>query len=90
MAAGRQSQRITLAQIAVRKNLLLAYRKVSCGKRSDAPDHSRGSGAGADRDCGHFDTHAEAQAFFIAAGGPARDPHRLDGDGDGIACESLP
>lgn len=39
---------------------------------------------------GHFDTHAEAQAFFIAAGGPARDPHRLDGDHDGIACESLP
>lgn len=45
---------------------------------------------GRDRDCGSFDTHAEAQAFFIAAGGPARDPHRLDGDNDGIACESLP
>lgn len=46
--------------------------------------------AGADRDCGNFKTHAEAQAFFIAAGGPAHDPHRLDGDNDGIACESLP
>lgn len=45
---------------------------------------------GRDRDCGSFDTHAEAQAFFIAAGGPARDPYRLDGDNDGIACESLP
>lgn len=45
---------------------------------------------GPDRDCGGFDTHAEAQAFFIAAGGPARDPHRLDGDSDGLACESLP
>ncbi len=45
---------------------------------------------GPDRDCGNFDTHAEAQAFFIAAGGPERDPHRLDGDNDGIACESLP
>lgn len=45
---------------------------------------------GGDRDCGHFDTHAEAQAFFIAAGGPDRDPHRLDGDNDGTACESLP
>lgn len=45
---------------------------------------------GPDRDCRHFDTHAEAQAFFLAAGGPARDPHRLDGDSDGIACESLP
>ena len=45
---------------------------------------------GPDRDCRHFDTHEEAQAFFIAAGGPERDPHRLDGDNDGIACESLP
>jgi competence protein ComEC len=43
-----------------------------------------------DRDCGGFDTHAEAQAFFEAAGGPQADPHRLDGDNDGIACESLP
>ncbi len=45
---------------------------------------------GPDRDCADFKTHVEAQAFYIAAGGPARDPHRLDGDGDGIACESLP
>jgi len=45
---------------------------------------------GADRDCGDFDTHDEAQAFFEAAGGPESDPHRLDGDGNEIACESLP
>lgn len=45
---------------------------------------------GPDRNCGAFETHEEAQAFFIAAGGPGRDPHRLDGDSDGIACESLP
>lgn len=45
---------------------------------------------GPDRDCGDFRTHDEAQAFFIAAGGPGRDPHRLDGDDDGVACESLP
>ncbi|MGQ9483362.1 MBL fold metallo-hydrolase [Chloroflexus sp.] len=43
-----------------------------------------------DRDCSDFATQAEAQAFFLANGGPARDPHRLDGDDDGIACESLP
>ncbi|BDG59281.1 thermonuclease family protein [Caldinitratiruptor microaerophilus] len=47
-------------------------------------------GAFADRDCSDFRTQAEAQAFFEANGGPARDPHRLDGDHDGIACESLP
>ncbi|MGF7035353.1 endonuclease YncB(thermonuclease family) [Paenibacillus mucilaginosus] len=43
--------------------------------------------SGADRDCGDFATHEEAQAFFIAAGGPAKDPHRLDSDNDGYACE---
>jgi micrococcal nuclease len=45
---------------------------------------------GPDRDCGDFSTHAEAQAFFEAAGGPGSDPHRLDGDHDGVACETLP
>ena len=43
-----------------------------------------------DCDCGNFSTHREAQACFIAAGGPDSDPHRLDGDKDGLACESLP
>ena len=42
----------------------------------------------ADRDCSDFATQAEAQAFFDAAG--PGDPHNLDADGDGIACESLP
>jgi micrococcal nuclease len=45
---------------------------------------------GPDRDCGDFRTHAEAQAFFRAAGGPASDTHRLDADRDGVACEALP
>ncbi|WP_345242655.1 thermonuclease family protein [Pontibacillus salipaludis] len=45
---------------------------------------------GPDRDCGDFDSHETAQAFFEAAGGPEEDPHRLDGsDDDGLACESL-
>lgn len=44
---------------------------------------------GPDRDCGDFKTQAEAQAFFEAAGGPAQDPHRLDSNSDGVACESL-
>ncbi|WP_070120423.1 thermonuclease family protein [Bacillus marinisedimentorum] len=44
---------------------------------------------GPDRDCGDFNTQAEAQAFMEASG--PSDPHRLDGnDNDGIACESLP
>lgn len=45
---------------------------------------------GPDRDCGDFATQAEAQAFYESAGGPVSDPHRLDGEGDGVACESLP
>ncbi|WP_284644670.1 stalk domain-containing protein [Paenibacillus silviterrae] len=42
---------------------------------------------GPDRDCSDFATHEEAQAFFIAAGGPAIDRHRLDSDKNGLACE---
>jgi Excalibur calcium-binding domain len=42
-----------------------------------------------DRDCSDFRTHAQAQRFFERHN-PARDPHRLDGDDDGSACESLP
>lgn len=44
---------------------------------------------GPDRDCGDFYIWTEAQSFYEAAGGPYRDPHRLDGDKDGIACASL-
>ncbi len=45
---------------------------------------------GEDKDCGDFGSQAEAQAFYEAAGGPESDPHRLDSEGDGVACESLP
>lgn len=43
---------------------------------------------GEDRDCGAFETQAEAQAFYKATG--AGDPHRLDSNDDGVVCESLP
>ncbi len=46
--------------------------------------------AGPDRNCSDFDTWAEAQAFYEAAGGPETDRHRLDRDSNGVACESLP
>lgn len=45
---------------------------------------------GTDKDCSDFRTQQEAQAFFISQGGPASDPHKLDQDRDGVACESLP
>jgi len=43
----------------------------------------------ADKDCSDFMTWREAQRFYKRHGGPQRDPHRLDADHDGIACESL-
>lgn len=38
-----------------------------------------------DYDCADFSTQAEAQGYLTAG-----DPHRLDGDNDGRACEELP
>jgi len=43
--------------------------------------------AATDCDCADFSTHAAAQACFDAFPG---DPFNLDGDSDGVACESLP
>ncbi|NKX40711.1 hypothetical protein HGG71_04420 [Rhodobacteraceae bacterium R_SAG2] len=40
-----------------------------------------------DKDCSDFSTGAQAQRFFLAVGGPNEDPHNLDRDGDGLACE---
>lgn len=52
-----------------------------------APSSGSASRSGPDKDCGDFMTWREAQAFFETAG--PGDPHRLDGDRDGIACEAL-
>jgi len=41
----------------------------------------------ADKDCRAFSSQADAQAFLEETPG---DPHRLDGDDDGVACERLP
>lgn len=43
--------------------------------------------SGQDYDCSNFNSGASAQRFFLASGGPTSDPHNLDGDGDGLACE---
>jgi hypothetical protein len=43
----------------------------------------------ADKDCSDFSSWKAAQKFYKNHGGPKRDPHRLDGDHDGVACESL-
>jgi hypothetical protein len=49
-----------------------------------APQASAG-----DKDCADFNTWRQAQNFYKKHGGPKRDPHRLDADRDGIACEDL-
>jgi len=56
------------------------------GKRQTSKEHQRLSSF-EDRDCKDFRTHEEAQRFYESAG--SGDPHRLDGDGDGVACEGL-
>ncbi len=43
-----------------------------------------------DKNCADFTTQQEAQEFYIRNGGPIIDPHDLDRDSDGIACETLP
>jgi len=43
----------------------------------------------ADKDCADFNSWRQAQNFYKKHGGPKYDPHRLDADRDGIACEDL-
>ncbi len=66
------------------------YRERTEAPAASATDNMRYDPDGPDRDCGDFETWQESQTFFVAAGGPERDDHRLDGDNNGIACESLP
>ncbi|HVE90722.1 MAG TPA: hypothetical protein VNE62_00255 [Actinomycetota bacterium] len=59
------------------------------------PRESEGEGGGGDlpqlddAECTDFDSQAEAQAFFEEEGGPAQDPHGLDADRNGKACDNL-
>lgn len=49
--------------------------------------YSRAEPVTGDRNCSDFASPAQAQRFFLQAGGPTKDPHGLDRDGDGNACE---
>jgi hypothetical protein len=48
------------------------------------------SARAADRDCPDFPDQRSAQDFFESRGGPIVDPHRLNDDDDGLACDDLP
>ncbi|MEH6943782.1 excalibur calcium-binding domain-containing protein [Bacillus sp. JJ722] len=39
-------------------------------------------------DCTDFSSQSAAQFVYEAAGGPSQDPHDLDRDNDGTACDS--
>jgi micrococcal nuclease len=56
---------------------------------SPAASQSASPGSEVDRnlDCASFETHEEAQRVYEQ---DLSDPHYLDGDGDGVACEDLP
>jgi hypothetical protein len=60
-----------------------------CHRAQSAPSRSATprSQISGDRNCADFRNWSEAQAFFENA--DRGDPHRLDADNDGIACESL-
>ena len=73
-----------MRSIITRAAVLLATASVAVGGAA-LPAH-----AVADRDCGDFASQKAAQVFYLNAGGPRIDPHRLDSEGDGIACESNP
>jgi hypothetical protein len=62
--------------------------RASAGLLNATPVAGLAADLTADRDCDDFPTQIEAQAFYEAAGGPGLDLHRLDVDGDGIACGS--
>lgn len=49
--------------------------------------YGRTGAVSGDRNCSDFPSAAGAQRFFLSAGGPLADPHGLDRDGDGMACE---
>lgn len=63
---------------------LLPLLLLGCGGYPDGPG---GQAVTRDYDCADFRTHCEAQRFFVTQGGPDDDPHTLDADQDGVACE---
>lgn len=62
-----------------------AIPKVSPQQPQQPPKQAPATPKAGDLDCSDFSTQAEAQSYLSAG-----DPHRLDNDDDGKACESLP
>ncbi len=54
------------------------------------PEGTAGAKYTNEYNCDDFTTQPEAQTFFEKAGGVKGDTNRLDGDKNGLACQSLP
>lgn len=54
------------------------------------PMGTLGAKAEDEYNCEDFTTQSDAQKFYDNAGGVAKDFNRLDGNKDGVPCESLP
>ncbi|VAV92696.1 hypothetical protein MNBD_ALPHA07-2083 [hydrothermal vent metagenome] len=80
---------IVEAELAVRGETRTSTSYI--GKRSRSgyrkSQYPRGGGGQDTQNCSDFTNVAQAQRFFLAAGGPVYDPNNLDRDGDGLACE---
>jgi Excalibur calcium-binding domain len=77
--------------VAVLLAAMMTFLLLMAASPSGAPVPGSISDASAftDKDCSDFSTQKRAQRFFKRHK-PRRDRHRLDGDNDGIACESNP
>jgi hypothetical protein len=71
--------------LAVLIGALLAFAVLAAGPAS-SPVPAVPSAAAADKDCKDFDSRRQAQRFFERHN-PKKDPHNLDADDDGKACE---
>jgi hypothetical protein len=90
--ANPASRRRLLAGLASLTSLLLVTLTGApeAAARRKKKRKKKKKGGGRDYDCSDFATQKEAQQFYEKHGGPKKDPHRLDADRDGIACENLP
>lgn len=57
---------------------------------NEVPTGTAGAKYTDEYNCDDFSTQSEAQSFFEKAGGVRTDTNRLDGDKNGVACQSLP
>jgi hypothetical protein len=57
---------------------------------NEVPEGTEGAKYADEYNCDDFETQSEAQLFFENMGGVDFDVNRLDGNQDGVACQSLP